>query len=67
MLQRQIGRALSGVVLRCDECLSSCNPAAVLYTAGLLLWAHLHHTFSLIWPPFEHCDELLKSVMYVLQ
>ena len=67
MLQRLFGRALSGVVLRCDDCLSSCNPAAVLHTAGLLLWAQLHRTFSLIWPPLEHCDELLKSVMYVVQ
>ena len=67
MIQRLFGRPLSGVVLRCDDCLSSCDAAAVLYTAGLLLWAQLHHTFSLSWPPLSHCDEVLKFVMYVVQ
>ena len=36
-LQRLFGRALSGSVLRCDDCLSFCNPAAVHYTAESLL------------------------------
>ena len=67
MLQRLFGRALSGLVLRCNDCLSFCDPAVVLDTAGLLLWAQLHRTFSLIWPPLEHCDEVLKCVMYVVQ
>ena len=67
MLQRLFSRALSGVVLRCDDCLSSCDPAAVLYTAGLLPWAQLHHTFSHIWPPLSTVMRVLKFVMYVVQ